>query len=138
MQIIDNKALLLKLRNPKQVTTVIPKSKAVSDHEVLVNWGVQETHTLRGLNIKVPSPIEGRYVWTGKFAPMDLTLVDSATGAVVRRLSAMQSPLMYHQYSRRPPAPLPGTAGARLLTSQGKLYELPSLTAEPRLLLPLP
>jgi SNF2 family DNA or RNA helicase len=31
---------------------------------------VQEAHTLRGLNIKVPSPIEGRYNWTGKFAPM--------------------------------------------------------------------
>ena len=70
MQIIDGKALLLKLRNPKQVTTVIPKSKAISEHEVIVNWGVPETHTLRGLNIKVPSPIEGRYNWTGKFAPM--------------------------------------------------------------------
>jgi len=70
MQIIDNKALLLKLRNPKQVTTIIPKSKAISEHEVVVNWGVQETHTLRGLNIKVPSPIEGRYSWTGKCAPM--------------------------------------------------------------------
>jgi SNF2 family DNA or RNA helicase len=70
MQIIDNKALLLKLRNPKQITTIIPKSKAVGEHEVLVNWGVQEAHTLRGMNIKVPSPIEGRYGWTGKFAPM--------------------------------------------------------------------
>ena len=71
MQIIDNKALLLKLRNPKQVTTVIPKSKPVSDHEVVVNWGIREAHMLRALNIKVPSPIEGRYGWTGKFAPME-------------------------------------------------------------------
>ena len=70
MQIIDNRALLLKLRNPKQVTTIIPKSRAISEHEVIVNWGVQETRTLRGLNIKVPSPIEGRYNWPGKFAPM--------------------------------------------------------------------
>jgi SNF2 family DNA or RNA helicase len=70
MQIIDNKALLLKLRNPKQVSTIIPKSKVIGEHEVVVNWGVQEAHTLRGLNIKVPSPIEGRYNWTGKFAPM--------------------------------------------------------------------
>jgi hypothetical protein len=30
MQIIDDKALLLRLRNPKQVTSVIPKSKGVS------------------------------------------------------------------------------------------------------------
>ena len=70
MQIINNVALLLKLRNPKQVTTIIPKSKAISEHEVVVKWGVQETQALRGLNIKVPSPIEGRYNWTGKFAPM--------------------------------------------------------------------
>jgi SNF2 family DNA or RNA helicase len=70
MQIIDNKALLLKLRNPKQVSTIIPKSKVIGEHEVVVNWGVQEARTLRGLNIKVPSPIEGRYNWTGKFAPM--------------------------------------------------------------------
>lgn len=70
MQIIDNKALLLKLRNPKQVTTIIPKSKAISEHEVVVNWGVSEAQTLRALNIKVPSPIEGRYSWTGKFPPM--------------------------------------------------------------------
>ena len=70
MQIIDNKALLLKLRNPKQVTTIIPKSREVNPNEVLVNWGVEETKTLRALNIKVPSPIEGRYSWPGKFAPM--------------------------------------------------------------------
>ena len=51
MQIIDNKALLLKLRNPKQVTTIIPKSKPVGQNEVLVRWGVQEAQTLRALNI---------------------------------------------------------------------------------------
>lgn len=71
MQIIDNRALLLKLRNPKQVTTIIPKSKALNEHEVVVNWGVREAHTLKALNIKVPSPIEGRYGWTGRFAPME-------------------------------------------------------------------
>ena len=71
MQIIENKALLLKLRNPKQVSTIIPKSRMLNEHELLVNWGVQEAHTLRGLNIKVPSPIEGRYSWTGKYMPME-------------------------------------------------------------------
>lgn len=77
-------------------------------------------------------------VHTGKYVPMDLALVDGTTGAVLRRVPAMSSPLMSHQFPRRSPAPPPGTPGARLLTSQGKLYELPSLTAEPRLLLPLP
>lgn len=70
MQIIDNKALLLKLRNPKQVTTIIQKSKPVDEHNVLVHWGVKEAQTLRSLNIKVPSPIEGRYDWPGKYKPM--------------------------------------------------------------------
>jgi len=71
MQIIDGKALLLKLRNPRRVTEVIPKSKAVEDHEVLVKWGIDEALSLRKLNIDVPSPINGRYAWTGKYAPFD-------------------------------------------------------------------
>ena len=71
MQIIGGKALLLKLRNPKRVTEVIPKSKTVEDHEVLVKWGIDEAHSLRKLNIDVPSPINGRYEWTGKYAPFD-------------------------------------------------------------------
>tara|TARA_R100001460_G_scaffold13112_10_gene29687 strand:- start:4378 stop:5913 length:1536 start_codon:yes stop_codon:yes gene_type:complete len=71
MRIVDGKALLLKLRNPKRVTETIPKSKSVQDHEVLVKWGIDEAHTLRKLNINVPSPINGRYTWTGKYAPFD-------------------------------------------------------------------
>ena len=70
MKIIDGKALLLKLRSPKQVTAVIPKSRAVSQHEVLVKWGVDEVFALRNMNIKVPSPIEGRYNWPGQYKPM--------------------------------------------------------------------
>ena len=69
MKIIDGKALLLKLRNPNRVTAVIPKSKAVRDNEVLVNWGIDEARTLKKLNIDVPSPISSRYTWTGKYAP---------------------------------------------------------------------
>lgn len=69
MQIIDDKALLLKLRNPKQVTTIIPKSKELPDNKVLVNWGIEETQVLRNLNINAPSPIEKRYAWTGRFKP---------------------------------------------------------------------
>jgi len=70
MKIIDGKALLLKLRSPKQVTAVIPKSREVSQHEVLVKWGVDEVFALRNMNIKVPSPIEGRYNWPGQYKPM--------------------------------------------------------------------
>ena len=71
MQIIDGKALLLKLRNPNRVTSVIPKSKVVEANGVLVNWGIDEALTLSKLNITVPSPINSRYSWTGKYAPFD-------------------------------------------------------------------
>jgi hypothetical protein len=65
MKILDNKALLLRLRNPKKVTAVIPKSKQLPDNKVVVNWGIDEAQVLKNLNIKVPSPIEGKYKWTG-------------------------------------------------------------------------
>ena len=77
MEIIDNKALMLKLRNPAQVTTIIPKSKELSNNRVLVNWGMDETRVLRNLNIKAPSPIMGRYQWTGKHVPFDHQKVTS-------------------------------------------------------------
>ncbi len=69
MRIIEDKALLLKLRNPNRVTKTVPKSKTVRDNEVLVNWGIDEMHALHALNIDVPSPIHGQYTWTGKYDP---------------------------------------------------------------------
>jgi len=71
MRIYENKAIVLNLRNPNRVTEVIPKSKIVDDHQVVVNWGLDETKALRNMNINAPSPIEGRYEWTGKYSPFD-------------------------------------------------------------------
>jgi SNF2 family DNA or RNA helicase len=72
MEIIDNKALLLKVRNPQQITTVIPKSKELSGNRVVVHWGLDEAQVLRNLRIKnVPSPIMGRYDWPGQYRPFD-------------------------------------------------------------------
>jgi SNF2 family DNA or RNA helicase len=71
LKIVENKALLLNLRHPGRVTNVIPKSKELSTHEVIVNWGVDEVQVLRNLNINAPSPIEGRYKWTGMYDPYD-------------------------------------------------------------------
>ncbi|MEK9895320.1 MAG: SNF2-related protein, partial [Burkholderiaceae bacterium] len=71
MQVVDNKALLLRLKNPQKVTTVIPKSREVANNSVLVNWGVSEAHTLRGMNISAPSPIQGRYDWPGQYKPYE-------------------------------------------------------------------
>jgi len=71
MEIYNNKALLLKLKNPNRVTTVIPKSKDVGGNKVLVHWGVEESRVLRNMNIKVPSPILGQYEWTGSYKPFE-------------------------------------------------------------------
>ena len=71
MEIIDDKALLLRLRDPSKVTNVIPKSKDLGDNKVLVNWGLQEAVSLNLLDIKAPSPIEKLYQWTGKYKPFD-------------------------------------------------------------------
>ena len=71
MKVVDNKALLLRLRNPGRVTSIIPKSNLLPDNKVLVNWGIEEAHVLKNLNIKAPSPIEKNYKWTGKYAPFE-------------------------------------------------------------------
>jgi len=76
LQVIDNKLLLLNLKNPGKVTTVIPKSKVIRTHdthsEVAVNWGLDEAQVLKNLQIKnIPSPIMGQYNWPGLYKPFD-------------------------------------------------------------------
>ena len=72
MQVIDNKALLLNVRNPGRITTVIPKSKDLGNGKVLVNWSLEEAQVLKNLKIKnVPSPIMGKYDWPGRYAPFE-------------------------------------------------------------------
>lgn len=72
MEIVDNKALLLSLRNPQRVTEVIPKSKEIGDGKVLVKWGIDEAHVLKNLKIRnVPSPIMAHYDWAGQYKPFD-------------------------------------------------------------------
>jgi SNF2 family DNA or RNA helicase len=72
MQIIENKALLLNVRNPGRITTVIPKSKDMGDGKVLVHWNLEEAQVLKNLQIKdVPSPILGRYNWPGRYRPFE-------------------------------------------------------------------
>ena len=72
MEIIDNKALLLKVRDPGRITTVIPKSKVLDSGEVLVKWGLEEAQVLKNLKIRnVPSPITAHYDWPGLYRPFD-------------------------------------------------------------------
>ena len=67
MQIVDNKALVLRTRNPHKYA-IIPKHKVLSEnngiYEVAVYWGLDESRVLRNLGVKdVPSPITRRYDW---------------------------------------------------------------------------
>jgi SNF2 family DNA or RNA helicase len=72
VQIVENKALLLNVKNPNRITEVIPRSKILESGRVLVKWGLEEAQVLKNLRIKnVPSPIKNRYEWTGLYKPFD-------------------------------------------------------------------
>lgn len=76
LDIIQNKALLLKVRDASRITNVIPKSKILAAHddhyEVLVHWGLEEVQVLKNLKMKdVPSPILGQYPWNGLYKPFE-------------------------------------------------------------------
>ena len=85
MRIVDNRAVLLRLRDPAKVTEIIPKSKELEDNHVLVNWGIEEAQVLKNLNINIPSPINGRYVFTGDLTPFDHQKSTSAFLTLNRR-----------------------------------------------------
>jgi SNF2 family DNA or RNA helicase len=70
VEIVENRALRLRVKNPARITNVIPKSAVVGDNEVVVRWGLEEAQVLRNLGIKnVPSPIEKDYDWPGMYTP---------------------------------------------------------------------
>jgi len=82
MQIVDDKALLFRTRNPAKYQ-VIPKHKVLSElngsYEVAVYWGLDEARVLRNLGVKnVPSPITRRYNWPGRYTPMSHQIDTSA------------------------------------------------------------
>lgn len=66
MEIVDNKSLLLRLRDPKRVINHIASSKQLPDNKLMIDWGLREATILNALNINVPSPICGQYSWPGK------------------------------------------------------------------------
>lgn len=73
MQIVDNRALILRTRNPERYSC-IPNSADLGAvdgvHEVAVHWERDAIRVLRNLGVKhAPSPILGRYGWPGRFKP---------------------------------------------------------------------
>lgn len=74
MEIIDDKALLIRTRRPHLITESIKKSSVLGEedgmYEVAINWGLEEAQGLAKLKVKdVPSPIKRDYTWTGKYKP---------------------------------------------------------------------
>ena len=75
MRIEDNKRLILNVKNPDRITSVIPKSKVIQRAErgarVAVHWGLEEATILKNLGFdNVPSPILRDYKWPGIDAPL--------------------------------------------------------------------
>lgn len=87
MDIIDNKALLIRTNNPDKITQVIKQSKVLREintdtgagYEVLVKWTMPNARLLHKLGFKkVPSPIEGQYEWPGMYKPFEHQRVTSS------------------------------------------------------------
>lgn len=74
MQIIENKAVVFKTRNPEKYK-IIPKHKIISEeggtYEIAVYFGLDEARVLKNLGVKdIQSPITRRYKWPGRYKPM--------------------------------------------------------------------
>jgi SNF2 family DNA or RNA helicase len=96
MQIIDNKALLIKTRKPERIVSTIPKSQVIETRgdvsAVLVKWGLEETQVLKNLGYKAPSPIIGKYKWPGMFRPFDHQRETAAFLSLHRRAFCFNDP----------------------------------------------
>lgn len=81
MEIIQDRGLLVRVRDHERITRAIPQSKHLQQvgtdakgdvHEVLVKWNLENTRRLANLGInKAPSPILRDYKWTGSYTPFD-------------------------------------------------------------------
>lgn len=68
----DKRALILKLRNPSKVTTVVPTAKLVShkgETFVAVPHRPDEVRVLRNLGFNPPDPMQYYYKFPGRFKP---------------------------------------------------------------------
>jgi len=97
MQIVDNKALVLRTRRPSKYS-VIPNSRVMGEvapglYEVAVKWGLDEVRVLRNLGVKnVPSPITTRYSWPGRHKPFKHQIETSSFLTLHRRAFVFNEP----------------------------------------------
>ena len=98
MEVIENKALKMRLRNPHRVLEVIPKSKLIAEHDdgtsdVLVHWSLESAQVLKNLHIKnVPSPIMAKYKWPGTREPFTHQKQTAAFLTLNRRAFVLSDP----------------------------------------------
>jgi len=76
MQVVEDKTLVLRTRNPDKIKQRIPKSKTLDItedvHTMSVNWDLATAQRLAALRMKnIPSPITRDYNWGGVFPPME-------------------------------------------------------------------
>ena len=97
MEIVDDKALILRTRNPHKYS-IIPKHKVIETHDdgsasVAVYWGLDEARVLRNLGVRnVPSPIIRRYNWPGRYKPMAHQVETGAFLTMYRRAFVFSEP----------------------------------------------
>lgn len=77
MEIIDNRGLLVRVRDEERVTRHIKQSRYIGSDDdgadkVLVNWTLENSRKLANLGLrKTPSPILRDYDWPGVYKPFD-------------------------------------------------------------------
>ena len=67
MEIYENKALLIKTRNPDKYS-IIPSQVRFDEDTLAIRWGLDEARILRNLGVRnVPSPIYKKYEWPCRY-----------------------------------------------------------------------
>ena len=74
MQVVDDKAIILRTKRPHLVTEAIERCKVLSEedgmYKVAVKWDLKGAQALAKLKVEgTPSPITRDYEWTGKHEP---------------------------------------------------------------------
>ena len=95
MNIVENKALQIRTRNPDKFK-IIPKhhvQEIDGGYEVTVFWGLDEARVLKNLGVKnVPSPIQRNYKWPGRYKPMGHQMTTAGFLTMHRRAFVFNDP----------------------------------------------
>lgn len=68
-----HKKLVLNLKNPERITSIIPTAKTIEykgTKLVAIPHRIDEVRVLRNMGIEAPSPIKYHYEWPGMYTPM--------------------------------------------------------------------